>query len=195
MNWWKITSAPSGGADQTIRVTDNNFDICDVQTYLVFPDISDVNFRLFRSFPIMFAFQRMEIPDFSEFSDYVSFSKDGNPRLFGIFRLCFLFKGWKSPTFAMDIFDFFRHFRWRSLEKKSKQHRVDSIQRSLAYYQSTLPLRHTFTYQPWKKDKINRIKCLFRSYSTIQQIHRLELLKSAVLAIFLKLHNLLQQWK
>jgi hypothetical protein len=160
---------------------------------LVFSDISDVNFRLFRSFPIMFPFQRMEIPDFSEFSDYVSFSKDGNPRLFGIFRLCFLFKGWKSPTFAMDIFDFFRHFRWRCLEKKTKQHRVSSIQRSLAYYPSTLP-RHTFTCQSGKKDKINRIRCLFLlSYSTIQQIHRLELLKCAVLAIFLKLHNLLHK--
>jgi hypothetical protein len=28
----------------------------------------------------MFPFQKMEIPDFSEFSAYVSFSKDGNPQ-------------------------------------------------------------------------------------------------------------------
>ncbi len=95
-----------------------------------------------RSFPIMFPVQRMEIPDFSEFSDYVSFSKDGNPWLFGIFRLCFLFKGWKSVTFAMDIFGFFQHFRWRCLEKlnSTAQTGLDpAISGIPAHYSTTEP--------------------------------------------------------
>jgi hypothetical protein len=65
-----------------------------------------------------------KFPTVSKFSDYILFSKDGNFRLFVIFRLisfskdgnfqlvvifrfCFLFKGWNSPTFEMDIFGFF----------------------------------------------------------------------------------------
>jgi hypothetical protein len=95
-NWWKITSAPSGGADQTIRVTENNLYICDghIWFFPTFPMLIFNCFEVFRlcflfkgwksptfrSFPIMFPFQKMEIPDFSEFSTYVSFSKDGNPQ-------------------------------------------------------------------------------------------------------------------
>ncbi len=94
-----------------------------------------------------------------KFSEYILFSKDGTFRLFVIFRLYFLskygnvqhfeifrfwflFKGWNSPTYEMDIFGF---SRWKCIEK-TKQHRIGSIQRSLAYQPSTLPLRHTFTY-------------------------------------------------
>jgi hypothetical protein len=36
---------------------------------------------------------------FSKFSDYIPFSKDGNPRRFEVFRLNFHCKGWKSLTF------------------------------------------------------------------------------------------------
>jgi hypothetical protein len=154
-NWWKKTSAALGGADQTIRVKENNFDICDGHIWF-FSDISDVNSRLFRSFPIMFPVQRMEIPDFSEFSEYIFFSKDGNSRFFGIFRLCFLLKGWKSTTFAMDIFGFFRHFRWRSLEKlnSTAQTGLDPATSGiLAHYSTTEP--HIYLKLVKKKIDIN----------------------------------------
>jgi hypothetical protein len=42
---------------------------------------------------------RCKFSTVSKFSDCVHFSKDGNPRLFVIFRSCFLLKGWKTPTF------------------------------------------------------------------------------------------------
>jgi hypothetical protein len=42
---------------------------------------------------------RCQFSTVSKFSDYVTFSKDGHPRLFVIFRLCFLWNGWKTPTF------------------------------------------------------------------------------------------------
>jgi hypothetical protein len=79
--------------DQTIRVMESNFDICDGQIRF-FPaflmeifDRFEV-FRLyslfkgwksltFRNFPIIFPFQRMEILDISKFSDYIPFSRDG----------------------------------------------------------------------------------------------------------------------
>ncbi len=101
---------------------------------------------------VFFRHFRCKFSTVSKFSDYVSCSKDGNPRLFGIFRLCFfskdvnprlfgifrlcfLFKGWKSPTFAMDIFGFFRHFRWRCLEK-TKQHSTDWARSSNLWHSS-----------------------------------------------------------
>jgi hypothetical protein len=40
---------------------------------------------MFRNFPIIFPLQRMEIADFSKISDYIHFSKDGNPRRFEVF--------------------------------------------------------------------------------------------------------------
>jgi hypothetical protein len=56
-------------------------------------------FPTFQSLPIIFPLQRMEIPDVSKISDNISFSKDGNPQCFEVFRLYFHCKGWKSPTF------------------------------------------------------------------------------------------------
>jgi hypothetical protein len=100
--------------DQTIRVMGNKFGIVDGQIWFfptfpmkIFDHIEF--FRLyslikgwksptFRSFPIIFTFQRMEIPNVSKFSDYIHFSKDGNPRRFEVFRLYSLFRGWESPT-------------------------------------------------------------------------------------------------
>jgi hypothetical protein len=89
--------------DQTIRVMENNFDICDgnIRFFPAFPmeifDRFEV-FRLnslskgwksstFRNFPIMFSFHRMEIPCIC----------DGHIRFF--------------PTFPMEIFDNFEVFR------------------------------------------------------------------------------------
>jgi hypothetical protein len=104
--------------DQTIRVMESNFDICDGQIRF-FPaflmeifDRFEV-FRLyslskgwksstFRNFPIIFPFQRMEILDISKFSDYIPFPKDGNPRHFEIFRLYSLFKGWNAFDLHID---------------------------------------------------------------------------------------------
>ncbi len=80
--------------DQTIRLVESNFDICDghIRFFPAFPmEIFD-QFEVFRlyflskgwksstfwNFPIIFPFQRMEILDISKFSDYIPFSKDGN---------------------------------------------------------------------------------------------------------------------
>jgi hypothetical protein len=63
-NWWKITLAPLGAADQTIRAMENNFDVCNGH-FRFFSSISDVNFQPFQSFLIVYTFQKMEIPDFS----------------------------------------------------------------------------------------------------------------------------------
>ncbi len=71
--------------DQTIRVMEYKFDIC------------DGHFLPFWSFPITFPFQRMEIPNVSMFSDYISIARDGNLRCFEDFRLYSLFQGWKFP--------------------------------------------------------------------------------------------------
>ncbi len=98
-NWWKIASAPSGGADQTIRVMGNNFNFC------------DGHIRFFQHF-------RCKFSTVSKFSEYILYSKDGNFRLFVIFQLYFLskdgnfqlfvifrfwflFKGWNTQTFEM----------------------------------------------------------------------------------------------
>ncbi len=40
-------------------------------------------FPMFRSFPIKLPLQRLEIHNLSKISDYISFSKDGNPRSLG----------------------------------------------------------------------------------------------------------------
>ncbi len=78
---------------------------------------------------------RCKFSTFSKFFEYILFSKDGNFRLFVIFRLYFLskhgnvqliiifrfwflFKGWNSPTFEMDIFGF---SRWKCIEKTKQQ--------------------------------------------------------------------------
>ncbi len=101
--------------DQTIRVMESNFDICDGQIRFFSAFLMEIFdrfevFRLyslskgwksstFRNFPIIFPFQRMEILDISNFSDYIPFPKDGNSWHFEIFRLYSLSKGWKSSTF------------------------------------------------------------------------------------------------
>jgi hypothetical protein len=88
--------------DQTIRAMEKKFDICDVHIWF-FPTFPMKIFDCFRSFPIIFPFQRMEIPYVSKFSDYIPlqrmeipyiskisdyipFSKYGNPRRFEVFR-------------------------------------------------------------------------------------------------------------
>ena len=104
--------------DQTIRVMESNFDICDGQLRFFLAFLMEIfdrfeDFRLyslskgwksstFRNFPIIFPFQRMEILDISKFSDYIPFPKDGNPRHFEIFRLYSLFKGWNAFDLHID---------------------------------------------------------------------------------------------
>jgi hypothetical protein len=66
--------------DQTIRVMENKFDIC------------DGHIQFFPTFP-------MEIFDRFEVFRYIPFTQDGNPQRFEVFRLHFHCKGWKSPTF------------------------------------------------------------------------------------------------
>ncbi len=76
--------------DQTIRVMESNFDICDGHIRF-FPAFS-MEFFTISKFSIIFLFQRMEILDISKFFDYIPFPKDGNPRHFKIFRLYSLFQ-------------------------------------------------------------------------------------------------------
>ncbi len=49
---------------------------------------------------------RWKFLTFSKFSDYNTFSKDGNPLCFEVFWLNFHCKGWKSPTFRSFPFKF-----------------------------------------------------------------------------------------
>jgi hypothetical protein len=82
---------------------------------------------------------RCKFSTVAKFSKYILYSKDGNFRLFVIFRLYFLskdgnfqlfvifrfwflFKGWNFPTFEMDIIGF---SQWKCIEK-TKQHRLGS---------------------------------------------------------------------
>jgi hypothetical protein len=104
---------------------------------------------------------RCKFSTVSKFSEYILYSKDGNFRLFVIFRLYFLskdgnfqlfvnfrfwflFKGWNTQTFEMV-------FPNGNAIEKTKQHRLGSIQRSLAYKPGALPLLHTFACLDFKK--------------------------------------------
>jgi hypothetical protein len=49
---------------------------------------------------------RWKFLTFSKFPDYISFSKDGNPRCFEVFRLNFHCKEWKSSTFQSFLIKF-----------------------------------------------------------------------------------------
>jgi hypothetical protein len=63
--------------DQTIRVMESDFDICNGQIHF-------------------FRHYRWKFLTVSKFSDYIPFPKDVNPRHFEIFRLYSLFKGWNA---------------------------------------------------------------------------------------------------
>jgi hypothetical protein len=100
--------------DQTIRGMEDKFDICNghIWFFPIFPmDISYRfgNFRLdslfkgwksptFRSFPIIFSLQRMEILEVSKISDFIPFSKDGNFRHFEFeYIVCITFSKKGNP--------------------------------------------------------------------------------------------------
>jgi hypothetical protein len=96
---------------------------------------------------------RCKFSTVSKFSDYVSFSKDGHPRLFVIFRLCFLLKGWKAPTFRNFpiVFPFQRmeipnicdgHFRFfpRKLNSTDWTRSSDLCHTSLVLYRCAILL-------------------------------------------------------
>jgi hypothetical protein len=89
-----MTLATSGGSDQTIRVIENNFDICDGLIWF-FPTFPVENFLPFQSFPIIFPFQKMVIPDFLKFSD------------------CFPFQRMKILDICNGHNWFFKHFQWK----------------------------------------------------------------------------------